>query len=39
MLLDQFGAFGLEKHPITWTRLAGVLLLAAGTYLVVAGRG
>ena len=39
MLLDQFGAFGLDKHPITWTRLAGVLLLAAGTYLVVAGRG
>lgn len=39
MLLDQFGAFGLDKHPITWTRLAGVLLLAAGTYLVVVGRG
>ena len=38
MILDQFGWFGLEKHPITWTRLAGVLLLAAGTYLVVAGR-
>lgn len=38
MLLDQFGLFGLEKQPITWTRLVGVLLLAAGTYLVVAGR-
>ena len=38
MLLDQYGAFGLDKHPITWTRLLGVLLLAAGTYLVVAGR-
>lgn len=38
MLLDQFGAFGLDKQPITLTRLAGVLLLAAGTYLVVAGR-
>jgi transporter family-2 protein len=38
MLLDQLGAFGLEKQPITWTRFAGVLLLAAGTYLVVAGR-
>ena len=38
MLLDQFGLFGLEKHPITWTRVLGVLLLAAGTYLVVAGR-
>jgi transporter family-2 protein len=38
MLIDQFGLFGLEKHPITWTRLAGVALLAAGTYLVVADR-
>lgn len=38
MLLDQFGLFGLDKHPITWSRFAGVLLLAAGTYLVVAGR-
>ncbi len=39
MVLDAIGAFGLEKHPITWSRLLGVLLLAAGTYLVVAGRG
>ncbi|MFT4049081.1 MAG: DMT family transporter [Solirubrobacterales bacterium] len=39
MVLDQIGAFGLEKHPITWTRLLGVLLLAVGTWLVVAGRG
>ena len=38
MLLDQFGVFGLDKQPITWTRLAGVVLLAAGTYLVVADR-
>lgn len=37
--LDQIGAFGLDKHPVTWTRLIGVLLLAAGTFLVVAGRG
>ena len=38
LVLDQFGLFGLEKHPITWQRLVGVLLLGAGTYLVVAGR-
>jgi transporter family-2 protein len=38
VLLDQFGAFGLDKQPITWQRILGVLLLAAGTYLVIAGR-
>lgn len=38
VLLDQFGAFGLEKHPITWQRLVGVGLLAAGTYLIITGR-
>lgn len=39
ILLDQFGAFGLEKQPITLTRLVGVGFLAVGTYLVVADRG
>ncbi|MGH2906913.1 MAG: DMT family transporter [Solirubrobacterales bacterium] len=34
--LDHFGALGLEQQAITTQRLAGVLLLAAGTYLVVA---
>lgn len=38
IILDAVGAFGLEKQPITWTRIAGVFLLAAGTYLIVAGR-
>lgn len=38
MVLDQIGAFGLDKQPLTWTRLLGVVLLAAGTYMVVAGR-
>lgn len=38
LLLDQFGALGLEQQSITWTRIAGVVLLAAGTYLVVADR-
>mgnify|MGYP000061846215 CR=1 FL=1 len=38
ILLDQFGAFGLERQPFTLTRLAGVVMLAAGTYLIVADR-
>lgn len=38
MALDHFGAFGLDKNPITWPRILGVILLAAGTYLVVATR-
>lgn len=37
MLLDHFGAFGLDTQPITLTRIAGVALLAGGTYLVVSG--
>jgi transporter family-2 protein len=36
--LDYFGAFGLEKQSLSITRLAGVMLLAAGTYLIVADR-
>lgn len=36
IIFDQFGAFGLEPHAITWQRVAGVALLAVGTYLVVA---
>jgi transporter family-2 protein len=28
--LDQFGAFGLEAQPISWTRVLGILLVAAG---------
>ena len=35
MVLDQFGALGVEKSPITALKLLGVLLLAAGTYLIV----
>jgi transporter family-2 protein len=35
VLLDHFGALGLDKQPITIARAAGVGLLAAGTYLVV----
>lgn len=36
LLIDRAGAFGLEQQPITLARLAGVGLLAAGTYLIVA---
>lgn len=33
--LDRFGVLGLEETAITWDRLLGVVLLLAGTYLVV----
>ena len=36
IVLDRLGVLGLEETPITWERLAGVLLLLAGTYLIVA---
>lgn len=39
IVLDQIGAFGLEKQPVTVSRVVGVLLLAAGTWLIVADRG
>ena len=35
MALDRFGAFGLERRRITMTRLAGAVLLIAGTFLTV----
>jgi transporter family-2 protein len=38
VLIDQFGAFGLEKQPVNLQRVAGICLLAAGTYLIVADR-
>jgi uncharacterized membrane protein YdcZ (DUF606 family) len=34
-VLDQIGFLGLEQQPITATRVVGVLLLLAGTYLIV----
>ena len=33
--LDQLGVLGLPKDPITVGKVAGVLLLAAGVYLIV----
>jgi bacterial/archaeal transporter family-2 protein len=35
LTIDHFGWFGIERSPITITKLAGVALVAAGTYLIV----
>lgn len=35
LVVDQFGLLGVAKSPITAVKLVGVLLLAAGTYLIV----
>ena len=35
VVLDQFGMLGLPKDPITLGKVVGVVLLAAGVYLVV----
>ena len=34
LVIDHFGWLGLPEHPITWVRGAGVLLLAAGVWLI-----
>ncbi len=35
VLADRFGWLGLERSPITALKLVGIVLLGAGTYLVV----
>ena len=35
VLLDRFGVLGLDQRGITWDKLLGIGLLAAGTLLVV----
>jgi bacterial/archaeal transporter family-2 protein len=35
IVLDRLGVLGLEETPITLERVLGVLLLLAGTYLIV----
>jgi uncharacterized membrane protein YdcZ (DUF606 family) len=35
VVVDQLGVLGVAKHPITALRVAGVVLLAAGTFLIV----
>jgi len=35
VVIDQFGWFGVDRHPVTLARVAGIVLLAAGVLLVV----
>jgi transporter family-2 protein len=35
VIVDRFGWLGVEKDPIDASKLAGVALLAAGTFLIV----
>ncbi len=35
MIIDHFGWFGLELIPFNWYKLAGLLSLALGSYLVL----
>jgi transporter family-2 protein len=35
VVIDQFGLLGVAKDPITVAKIVGVLLLAAGVYLIV----
>lgn len=35
VVLDRIGAFGLDVEPLNASRIAGVVLLLAGTYLIV----
>ena len=34
LVIDHYGWLGLAQHPITMTRIAGVVLLGAGVWLV-----
>jgi transporter family-2 protein len=35
LVIDHFGWLGVDRSPITVSKLAGIALLAAGTYLIV----
>jgi transporter family-2 protein len=35
VVLDRFGVLGLDERAITWDRMIGIALLAAGTVLIV----
>jgi transporter family-2 protein len=35
LVLDQFGWLGLEKRPVDWSRLGGVVLIAGGAILLL----
>ena len=34
LLLEHFGWLGAVRHPVTWVRILGVLLIVAGAALV-----
>lgn len=38
VVIDAFGLFGVERIPVTVTRVAGLALLALGALLVLKGR-
>lgn len=35
ILLDHFGWLGAEMRPVNWSRVAGLFVLMAGTWLVI----
>jgi len=35
VVVDHFGLLGVDRHPVSIARVAGLMLLALGTYLVV----
>ena len=35
LVIDHFGWLGVERSPVTVTRLSGVVLLGLGTWLVI----
>ena len=35
IVVDQLGILGVEKQSISWQRLIGVIMLAAGTFLII----
>jgi bacterial/archaeal transporter family-2 protein len=37
-LIDRFGLFGIDRIPLDWTRLVGILMLGAGAALTLSKR-
>jgi transporter family-2 protein len=35
LLMDHYGVLGFPAHPVSWQRIAGVLLLLAGVWLIM----
>jgi transporter family-2 protein len=35
LLMDHYGVLGFPEHPVSWQRIAGVLLLLAGVWLIL----